>query len=433
MTNRKNASKASTSATIIANLPATLPPTIASADAALEASKGKIIDGEFVELDKAGNMLNDSDAEGNSDEAKALASVEAEIIKARDAKVGAGKVVDNDGSGLPRALRALSLNVPKDANGAEIAKAIGADFSTFRLPLTVTLPNGVKMETGEYAHFRDTDNGMLVAHASDTFQLPNVAEFFDGFRSVIDTLGEDAADWRAGIMAPGNVTDGARGLVIFGTVKAGEPFMAAMDEVNPYAFLTASLKFGLASRIGCASTIPVCENTFMAAYHESGNSKAGVSYGHRSEFGLEQIEDYIQQAEIAKVRYIRQAEFLASIAAKPEMVQLFFANIFPQAKESTKGKQYTKRAGEAFMLNMLSDSANNPGAAARGDTWWKAFNTVTRMADHDLARTDDTRVYNSFVGNGRLMKQRAMDTALTMAGNTHDELWEHGEVKLLAA
>ena len=116
-----------------------------------------------------------------------------------------------------------------------------------------------------------------------------------------------------------------------------------------------------------------------------------------------------------------------------EKAQLFFANVFPQAKESTKGKQYSKRASEAFMINMIADPVQNPGAIDRGDTYWRAFNTVTRIADHELARTDDTRVYNSFIGQTRKLKQVAMDIALTLAGNTASDLWEHGEVKLVAA
>lgn len=430
--NRKNAVKVNVAT--IANLPA-LPASIASAETVLEnVESGNVIDGECIELDAKGNVLNDSDAEKPVSEEvnNALASIEESILQARDAHVGAGSVVDNDGSGLPKALRALSLSVSKDATGSEIAKAIGADFGTFRCPLTVTLPSGQRMETGEFAHFRDSDNGLLIAHAGPDFKLPNIGEFFDGFRSAIDALGAEATDWRAGIMAPGNVT-GGRGLAVFGTFKAGKPYMAATDEVLPYVFMTASLKFGLASRIGGSQTIPVCENTFMAAYGEAGNSKTGVSYGHRSEFGEAEIEAYLANAEIAKNRYIRQAEFLASIAASPELTQLFFANVFPQAKVSTKGKEYTKRATEAFMINSIGDAVDNPGAASRGNTWWRAFNTVTRIADHDLARTDDTRVYNSFVGTARLLKQRAMDIALTMAGNTHDELWEHGEAKLIAA
>lgn len=412
-----------------------LPAVIASADAVLENSAANIIDGECVELDSAGNVLHDSDAEGgeNDDAAKALASMEETILKARDANVGAGNMVDNDGSGLPKALRALSVQVGKDASGAEIAKAIGADFGTYRLPLFVQLPNGTKVETGEFAHFRDNDDGLLIAHANKDFQLPNISEFFDGFRSAINALGAEATNWRAGIMAPGNVMGGSRGLAIFGTFTSAKSYMAAMDEVRPYAFMLASLKYGLSSRIGNTDTIPVCENTMMHAYGQAGESKAGVTYGHRSEFGEAEIEAYINSAEYAKAKYIKQAEFLASIAASPEMLQLFFANVFPQANVSTKGKQFTKRAGEAFMANMIGDEANNPGANSRGDTWWRAFNTVTRIADHNLSRNDDTRVYNSFVGTARRLKQDAMDIALTLAGNKFVELWEHGEAKLNAA
>ena len=48
-------------------------------------------------------------------------------------------------------------------------------------------------------------------------------------------------------------------------------------------------------------------------------------------------------------------------------------------------------------------------------SWWNAVNAVTYMTDHELGRSNDTRMQSAWFGSNQAKKLKAMNLALEMA------------------
>jgi hypothetical protein len=56
-----------------------------------------------------------------------------------------------------------------------------------------------------------------------------------------------------------------------------------------------------------------------------------------------------------------------------------------------------------------------PGAEMAMGSWWNAVNAVTYMTDHELGRSNDTRMQSAWFGSNQAKKLKAMNLALEMA------------------
>ena len=56
-----------------------------------------------------------------------------------------------------------------------------------------------------------------------------------------------------------------------------------------------------------------------------------------------------------------------------------------------------------------------PGAHFAAGSWWQAFNAVTRMTDHEMGRSADSRLTSAWFGQNRTRKAKALNSAVQYA------------------
>jgi hypothetical protein len=56
-----------------------------------------------------------------------------------------------------------------------------------------------------------------------------------------------------------------------------------------------------------------------------------------------------------------------------------------------------------------------PGAKYAEGTWWQAFNATTFMIDHQMGRSRDAALYNSWYGYNKDRKTKAANLAVEYA------------------
>jgi phage/plasmid-like protein (TIGR03299 family) len=192
-----------------------------------------------------------------------------------------------------------------------------------------------------------------------------------------------------------------------------------------YLLLMQPHVVGKAMVLDFTATRVVCWNTLNAAL---GSSLKGSASAFRMPH-MQVFDDAMKaKAEMALGLATAQfeelheaADFLArtQIAASAdqtaeEKVVEFFDNVvsFDRAKAEREEREEKRIVGKfrhAF--------EHGPGAnlkSAKG-TWWGAVNAVTYVVDHHNGMTDETRVKSAWTGEGRLLKQKALDTALEFA------------------
>jgi len=75
------------------------------------------------------------------------------------------------------------------------------------------------------------------------------------------------------------------------------------------------------------------------------------------------------------------------------------------------------RAGK-MILNAILESPGAEMESAKG-TWWGAVNGVTYAVDHEMGRTDDSRMTSAWFGARSTLKQQAVELAVRYADKSH--------------
>ncbi len=89
-------------------------------------------------------------------------------------------------------------------------------------------------------------------------------------------------------------------------------------------------------------------------------------------------------------------------------MEQYFGELLGWSK--TKEGELTRTA-----QNTLAKVNDQPGAEFAKGTWWQPFNAVTYMVDHELGRSNDTRLQSAWFGQKQKLKTDALELALEMA------------------
>ena len=91
----------------------------------------------------------------------------------------------------------------------------------------------------------------------------------------------------------------------------------------------------------------------------------------------------------------------------------YFDDVFPgyskkdKEDESRKSSKSAKRAMEILDLQ--------PGAEFAKGTWWQAFNAVTYMVDHEIGKSEESRLTSNWYGANKQTKTKALEKAVEYA------------------
>jgi len=293
----------------------------------------------------------------------------------------------------------LGVPVEDDMTPQEIMQAAGLDWTVTKVPTFAEMEiNGEikRLKTGQDALVRETDGRVLtqVGKGWNPVQNKDAFDFFTDFVSKGDMVMDTAGSLKDGQMVWA-LADLKDGFSLFNG-----------DEVNGYLLFSNPHVYGKSIDVRFVATRVVCNNTLTVALGEK--SQAGVRVNHRSQFDAEKVKEILGLSHGKMEEFKEAAEFLGSKNYNVIDMRKYFKKVFG---ESTKeNKDLSPTAEKAIEV-----VETQPGAEFAKGSYWKLFNAVTYMCDHQLGRTNDSRMNSSWYGPNRDRKIVALNEAIKMA------------------
>jgi phage/plasmid-like protein (TIGR03299 family) len=289
----------------------------------------------------------------------------------------------------------LGTPVGDDMTPQEMMKAAGLDWSVEKVKTFINY-NGKQVETGQQALVRSTDGKILTQVGPGWNPVQNEAafEFFTDFVSKGDMVMDTAGSLKDGriVWALADVRDG---FSLFGG-----------DEVKGYLLFSNPHQYGKSIDVKFVLTRVVCNNTIAIALNEKG--QPAVRVNHRSVFDAERVKELLGLSHRKVETFKEAAEFLGSKQYGQKDLEKYFGAVFG---ESTKEDKLLSPTAE----RALQVVETQPGAEFKRGSFWQMFNAVTYLTDHELGRSNDTRMTSAWFGANAKRKVDALNLAVEMA------------------
>lgn len=287
------------------------------------------------------------------------------------------------------------LGVPVDDNlsAQEMMKVAGLDWKV-RESETFADFDGELVPTGMKALVRESDKKVLTQVGKNWNPVQN-EEAFEFFKEFVDE----------GHMQMETAGALKGGRLVWALAKINESFEAVKgDEVENYLLFTNPHIYGRVVDIRMSATRVVCNNTLTMAL--GSKSQSAVKLNHSRKFDPDMVKQMMGLATVNLDRYKEQAEFLVSKKTTDDIVKQYFGNLLGRKEDG----ELTRTAEQA-----LEFIHTQPGAKYGEGSFWQMFNTITYMTNHELGRSNDTRMESTWYGNNAKLNKAALTEALEMA------------------
>ena len=299
----------------------------------------------------------------------------------------------------------LGVKVEHNLTPQEIQKEAGLDWTVRKVPAFATF-NDEQIYSGHDMLIRESDGHPLdmVKKGWEPVQNSEAFSFFDDFIKAGDMTMETA----------GSLDDGRR---VFALAKVKDGFsINGKDDVESYLLFTNPHMYGRAVDIRFTPIRVVCNNTLTLALGQK--SEYQVSMTHKKKFDADEAKALIGLANEKMGQYKEMSEYLASSKYNVIDLKQYFATVFP--------KHNTKMPAAVVADNFDKDASANakraleiidtqPGANLAKGTYWNAFNAVTYLTDHELGKSQNSRLSSAWYGLNKVKKVKALETALDFA------------------
>lgn len=289
----------------------------------------------------------------------------------------------------------LGTPVGDDMTPQEMMVAAGLDWSVEKVKTFINY-NGKQVETGQEALVRTMDGKILtqVGPGWNPVQNAEAFEFFNDFVSKGDMVMDTAGSLKDGriVWALADVRDG---FSLFGG-----------DEVKGYLLFSNPHQYGKSIDVRFVLERVVCNNTLTVALAETG--QPAVRVNHRSIFDAERVKELLGLSHRKVETFKDAAEFLGSKQYGQKDLEKYFGAVFGV---STKEDKVLSPTAE----RALQVVETQPGAEFKRGSFWQMFNAVTYMTDHELGRSNDTRMTSAWFGANAKRKVDALNLAVEMA------------------
>lgn len=265
-----------------------------------------------------------------------------------------------------------------------------------------------------------SDTSKPVGLVSDQYKVVQPEQILETFRDMIEGAGwyiHTAGTLRGGSKIWAMAThDGILGNV---AGKGG-------DSVKLNLLACTSLDGSMKTKAKLVSEVVVCANTLRVALAEGGEE---VSVSHRSEFDPEDMKDSLKIGADSFAEFVIAANNLADRAIgtkdatdvlrklfgaptekplKPTAPDFAFQKLMAQFKGNELVTVREQRSVSAC-IDLFAGSGIGANLAGREGTRWGLLQAVTQHIDHDLGRTDDTRMDSAWFGRGEAIKGYAFE------------------------
>jgi len=287
----------------------------------------------------------------------------------------------------------LGTEVDADISVDGMIKAAGLDWTVTKAP-TFFRVGDKEVETGKYALIREKDNKFL-SNVSKSWEPCQNVDAFSIFEEFVDR--NELEMNTAGSLKGGQI--------VWGLAKMKDSFALFDDDLTEqYLLLVNPHVFGQGIHVRSTPIRVVCNNTLSLSLGQVSNVQA--TQNHRTAFDVEMMKEAIGIARTKLQSYREMAEFIASKKYNDESLKRFMIPTYSK-KEEEKVSRNAIRAMEVV--------ETQPGNEYGKGTWWQAANAVTFLCDHELGRSQDTRLHSAWFGINKDRKNNAMNLAVQYA------------------
>jgi phage/plasmid-like protein (TIGR03299 family) len=248
---------------------------------------------------------------------------------------------------------------------------------------------------------RETDAKPLTIITGDWNPVQNdeAFDFFDEFCQVGAMKMETAGSLKGGqwVWALAKMTDTFE---LFGG-----------DNIEGYLLFSNPHIYGRGIGIQQTLTRVVCQNTINVALQ--GGSSSKVRFNHRRAFDADLAKEMLGLASDKMDSFKDMAMFLGTKSYKDEIVAEYFDEVFPGYSKKDLEDQERKSSKNA--LRAFEVLETQPGAEYAKGSWWQALNAVTYLVDHEIGKSQESRLTSNFYGANKNLKIRALDKVLEYA------------------
>jgi phage/plasmid-like protein (TIGR03299 family) len=294
----------------------------------------------------------------------------------------------------------LGERVPSDLSPEQMMQKAGVDWTVQKVPAFSEI-NGNRVNVGWSALVRSTDSQILSVVTNDWEPVQN-SEAFQFFHEYC----------QAGDMEMHTAGSLRNGQIVWVLAKVKESFeLFNGDLVESYLLFTNPHKFGQSIDVRFTPIRVVCNNTLSLSLNQ--NAERMIKKSHRTVFDPSTVKEQLGIATDKLAKYKEMAEFLGSKRYTENTLKEYFNKVFPVMtadKEKVQRKEVSKSASKALEL-----VTTQPGAGFAEGSWWQAFNAVTYMTDHVVGRNADNRLTSAWFGPNKVLKVKALETAVEFA------------------
>ena len=295
----------------------------------------------------------------------------------------------------------LGVKVPADLSPAQMLEKADLNWTVEKTPAFADI-GGKQVSVGWSALTRSSDNSILSVVSNDWNPVQNAEafEFFDEYCRVGDMEMHTAGSLK-------------NGQIVWGLAKVKDSFdLFKGDQVDSYLLFTNPHKFGQCIDVRFTPIRVVCNNTLTLSLNM--HSDRVVKKNHRTEFNAAEVKQTLGIATEKLAKYKEMAAFLGSKRYTEETAKQYFNTVFPViAYNKEKGPQRKELSKSATRALEVLDT--QPGARFAEGSWWQAFNAVTYLTDHEIGRSQDTRLQSAWFGANKNLKIKALETAVEFA------------------
>lgn len=326
----------------------------------------------------------------------------------------------------------LGVAVPAGLSPAEIATLAGLDWRVEKRSLFAVGDDGDVSDVVDHFGLVRTSDGRVLDVVGSRYtptQNLDALDFFARFTAAGDMSMETAGSLAGGrrIWGLASIRDGF-------TLRGG-------DEVKGYLLLCSPHIQGEAFTVKLTAIRVVCNNTLTAALRGSGPAfRLSHLYAFddaRKDAACEvlglatsQLREMQAKAELlstARADHQRVVEYVAQLSGSKVLEAILDTDVpadesaldaiiaASEADRTVRGFRESdlNKAGRTI-LDAICNAPGSDLASSRG-TWWGALNGVTYAADHQLGRTDDSRLTSAWFGERAQLKSAALDLAVEYA------------------
>ena len=290
----------------------------------------------------------------------------------------------------------LGKKVPADLTSDQMLHAAGLDWEVVKTPLYYDSDTEDGMTVKDrFALIRKEDGQYMDTVGTNWRPLQNhqAFEFFNDF-----IMKGDMEMHTAGSLQQGKI--------VWALAKMKNTYAVVTDdEMQQYMLFVNPHKRGKAIEVRSTDIRVVCNNTMDFALESTSNKRIAVN--HNSAWDEDYVKEMLGLAHKASGKYQETAQFLASKSYTQPTLEEFIDSLFPNTGKSDERSKNAHRT-----LELVHEQ---PGAHFAEGTWWQAFNAVTRMTDHEMGRSADSRLTSAWFGQNRTRKAKALNSAVQYA------------------